>query len=202
MSTPSILPASLKFKGELSAEEDLLILGQIEGTIKHTQRVTVGKAGKVKATITAQVLRVEGTVLGDLHAERLCLLQFTARVRSRNDVRRFLRHTARDFAAVALDELRGLLSRQCLQRPCEDEGKSPKGTCGLLSWLIEVQSPPPELLDKAPRGGLPEPAGHRIGDRLAHAVDSEDVVAACGGDGIHRPEMASQLSCHFLMVMP
>lgn len=70
MSIPSILPASLKFKGELSADEDLLILGQIEGTIKHTQRVTVGKAGKVKATITAQVIKVEGTVLGDLHAER------------------------------------------------------------------------------------------------------------------------------------
>jgi cytoskeletal protein CcmA (bactofilin family) len=66
----SILPATLKFKGELTAEEDLLIQGQIEGTIKHTQRVTVGKAGKVKASITAQVIRIEGTVWGDLHAER------------------------------------------------------------------------------------------------------------------------------------
>jgi len=66
----SIIPASLKFKGELSADEDLLILGQIEGSIKHTQRVTVGKAGKVKANITAQVIKIEGTVWGDLHAER------------------------------------------------------------------------------------------------------------------------------------
>jgi len=66
----SIIPPSLKFKGELSADEDLLIQGQIEGTIKHTQRVTVGKAGKVKATISAQVIKIEGTVWGDLHAER------------------------------------------------------------------------------------------------------------------------------------
>lgn len=29
----SVLPPSLKFKGELSAQEDLLILGQVEGTI-------------------------------------------------------------------------------------------------------------------------------------------------------------------------
>lgn len=70
MSTLSILPPTLKFKGELTAEEDLLIQGQIEGTIKHTQRVMVGKAGKVKANISAQVIKVEGTVLGDLHAER------------------------------------------------------------------------------------------------------------------------------------
>lgn len=66
----SIIPASLKFKGELSADEDLLIQGQIQGTIKHSQRVTVGKAGKVKANISAQVIKIEGTVWGDLHAER------------------------------------------------------------------------------------------------------------------------------------
>lgn len=66
----SIIPPSLKFKGELSADEDLLIQGQIQGTIKHTQRVTVGKAGKVKANISAQVIKIEGTVWGDLHAER------------------------------------------------------------------------------------------------------------------------------------
>ena len=66
----SIIPASLKFKGELSADEDLLIQGQIQGTIKHTQRLTVGKAGKVKANISAQVIKVEGTVWGDLTAER------------------------------------------------------------------------------------------------------------------------------------
>ena len=66
----SVLPPTLRFKGELSADEDLLIQGTIEGTIKHTQRVTIGKEGKVKANISAQVIKVEGTVEGDLHAER------------------------------------------------------------------------------------------------------------------------------------
>ena len=66
----SVLPPTLKFKGELSAEEDLLIQGTVEGTIHHTQRVTVGKEGTVKANIRAQVIKVEGHVEGDLHAER------------------------------------------------------------------------------------------------------------------------------------
>ena len=66
----SVLPPSLKFKGELSAEEDLLIQGTIEGTIHHTQRVTVCEEGKVKANIRAQIIKVEGAVEGDLHAER------------------------------------------------------------------------------------------------------------------------------------
>ncbi|MBC7984579.1 MAG: polymer-forming cytoskeletal protein [Candidatus Obscuribacterales bacterium] len=65
----SILPPSMRFKGELSADEDLLIQGTIEGTIHHTQRVTIGKEGKIKANISANIIKVEGTVEGDLQAE-------------------------------------------------------------------------------------------------------------------------------------
>jgi cytoskeletal protein CcmA (bactofilin family) len=64
----SILPPSMRFKGDLSADEDLLIQGAIEGTIRHTQRVTIGKEGKIKASITANIIKVEGAVEGDLHA--------------------------------------------------------------------------------------------------------------------------------------
>jgi len=77
----SILPPTLRFKGELSADEDLLIQGQVEGTIKHTQRVTVGKEGRVKANISAQVIKVEGTVEGDLHAERSVYVEDTGNLR-------------------------------------------------------------------------------------------------------------------------
>jgi len=66
----SVLPPSLKFKGELSADEDLLIQGTIEGTIHHTQRVTICEEGKVKANIGAQIVKIEGSVEGDVHAER------------------------------------------------------------------------------------------------------------------------------------
>lgn len=77
----SILPPSLKFKGELTADEDLLIQGQIEGSIKHTQRVTIGKAGRVKANIIAQVIKIEGIVVGDVHAERSVALESSGNLR-------------------------------------------------------------------------------------------------------------------------
>lgn len=77
----SILPPTLRFKGELSADEDLLIQGQIEGTIKHTQRVTVGKEGKVKANISAQTIKIEGAVEGDLHAERSVYVEESGNLR-------------------------------------------------------------------------------------------------------------------------
>jgi cytoskeletal protein CcmA (bactofilin family) len=77
----SVLPPSLKFKGELSAEEDLLIQGTVEGTINHTQRVTVGEEGTVKANIRANIIRVEGTVEGDLSAEHSVRVDESGNVR-------------------------------------------------------------------------------------------------------------------------
>ena len=77
----SVLPPSLKFKGELSADEDLLIQGTIEGTIHHTQRVTVCEEGKVKANIRAQIIKVEGQVEGDLHADKSVFLAESGNLR-------------------------------------------------------------------------------------------------------------------------
>ena len=77
----SILGPSLYFKGDLTAEEDLLIQGRVEGSITHTQRLTVGAQGTVKANIRAQLVIVEGTVDGDLHAEKSVFVKETAKVR-------------------------------------------------------------------------------------------------------------------------
>ncbi len=54
----SVLGPTLYFKGDLSAEEDLLIQGRVEGSITHTQRLTVGAQGTVKANIRAQLIIV------------------------------------------------------------------------------------------------------------------------------------------------
>ena len=62
----SVLGPTLKFKGELTAEEDLLIQGQVEGSIKHTSTLRIGKDGTVKANVTAEYISVEGKVKGDL----------------------------------------------------------------------------------------------------------------------------------------
>ena len=61
----SILGPTLKFKGELTANEDLVIQGQVEGSIKHSSNLTIGEAGKLKANIEAlrvlpRALRLRG----------------------------------------------------------------------------------------------------------------------------------------------
>jgi cytoskeletal protein CcmA (bactofilin family) len=76
----SVLGPTLYFKGDLTAEEDLLIQGRVEGSITHTQRLTVGAQGTVKANIRAQLIIVEGTVEGDLQAEKAIFIKESAKV--------------------------------------------------------------------------------------------------------------------------
>ena len=76
----SILGPTLYFKGDLSADEDLLIQGRVEGSVTHTQRLTVGAQGTVKANIRAALIVVEGTVDGDLTADKSVVVKDSAKV--------------------------------------------------------------------------------------------------------------------------
>jgi len=76
----SVLGPTLHFKGDLSADEDLLIQGRVEGSVTHSQRLTVGPQGTVKANIKAQQIVVEGTVEGDLNAEKSIFVKETAKI--------------------------------------------------------------------------------------------------------------------------
>src|SRR3984893_11292782 len=78
--SPRILGPKLYFKRDLTADEDLLSQGGVEGSITHTQRLTVGAQGTVKANIRAQLIIVEGTVEGDLQAEKSVSVRDTAKV--------------------------------------------------------------------------------------------------------------------------
>src|ERR1700731_3342803 len=62
----SVLGKTLVFKGELSADEDIILQGRVEGSIHHTQSVTVGIDGVVIGDTHARSIVVEGTVEGDL----------------------------------------------------------------------------------------------------------------------------------------
>ena len=73
---------SIRIRGDLAGDEDLVVQGQVEGTITLEQNlVTVGKDGKVNATVNARVITVEGEVEGDLNGEEQVTLKKSATVR-------------------------------------------------------------------------------------------------------------------------
>ena len=66
----STLGATLRFKGDLVADEDLVIQGQVEGSILHTRSVTIGAQGRMQGNTRARRVVVEGTIDGNLYDSR------------------------------------------------------------------------------------------------------------------------------------
>ncbi|MDP9008255.1 MAG: polymer-forming cytoskeletal protein [Pseudomonadota bacterium] len=77
----SVLGPTLKFRGELSAQEDLIVQGSVEGSITHTQSLTVGTDGTMKGDIRARVIVIDGKVEGDLYATESVNIRATAKVK-------------------------------------------------------------------------------------------------------------------------
>ena len=77
----SVIGQSLVFKGKLSAQEDLLIQGRVEGSIRHNgTTLTIGAHGEVKADIVARKVIIQGAVHGDIRASDAIVLEASARV--------------------------------------------------------------------------------------------------------------------------
>lgn len=76
----SVLGPTLKFKGELTADEDLMLKGHVEGSIRHTASLRIGEEGSVKGNTRAKYITVEGTVEGDLHAGESITIKESANV--------------------------------------------------------------------------------------------------------------------------
>lgn len=76
----SVLGPTLSFKGELKADEDLLIRGKIEGSIQHSSNLKIGKEGKIKAKVNAEYIEVHGEVKGDLSGSKSVVVKDSANV--------------------------------------------------------------------------------------------------------------------------
>lgn len=65
----AILGPSIQVKGELIGSEDLVIEGKVEGTVRlRDHQLTIGRSAQVQATLEAKMIRIEGTVHGDVQA--------------------------------------------------------------------------------------------------------------------------------------
>ncbi len=71
----SVFGSTLVFRGELSADEEILIQGKVEGTIAHHKKnITIGKHGRVSALIHANSITIQGRVDGDIHGDEFVVM--------------------------------------------------------------------------------------------------------------------------------
>lgn len=63
----AMIGAKVKVKGDIVSSEDLLVEGEVSGTITLTDNeLIIGNSGRVDANVNAKIVRVEGQVTGDI----------------------------------------------------------------------------------------------------------------------------------------
>ncbi len=81
-SEKTVIGAAVTITGDLTAEEDLVIQGTVDGTIiAKEHQVTIAKEGRIKGNTLGKTLIVEGTVEGDLHGGEKVVIRPTGEVR-------------------------------------------------------------------------------------------------------------------------
>jgi cytoskeletal protein CcmA (bactofilin family) len=77
----SMLSPSISVSGDISGDEDLVLDGQMEGSISLPKNeVMIGPEGKVKANIKALKVSVEGRLTGDIKSGERVVIRHSGRV--------------------------------------------------------------------------------------------------------------------------
>jgi cytoskeletal protein CcmA (bactofilin family) len=66
--TPTYIGKTIKIKGDVVGDENIVVDGMIEGTVRIKENLTVSQGGQVKAEISAKSVQVSGTVSGSIDA--------------------------------------------------------------------------------------------------------------------------------------
>jgi cytoskeletal protein CcmA (bactofilin family) len=80
MKSPSTISTTTIVRGNVSGDGSLEILGRIEGSISMTGQVIVAPNAVVKGNVNATEIQVAGSILGNLTASDLLMLNTGARV--------------------------------------------------------------------------------------------------------------------------
>lgn len=81
-SKSAVLGATIKVKGDISGEENLLIEGQVEGSVSlASHELTIGKTGKLSANLTAKTIRIDGEVEGDITGKEKVVVTSTSQIK-------------------------------------------------------------------------------------------------------------------------
>ncbi|MEQ8486245.1 MAG: polymer-forming cytoskeletal protein [Pseudomonadales bacterium] len=77
----AMIGKTITIKGDITGEESLVIEGRVNGTVHlKNNDLTVGQSGHVTANLTANVVRIDGEVKGDISGVEKVVITKTGRV--------------------------------------------------------------------------------------------------------------------------
>lgn len=81
-SSSTTIGPSIRLKGEVTGEEDLVIQGEVEGNIQLKEHnLTVGEKGRIRADAFARTITVRGELTGDLNGVEKVTITASGKVR-------------------------------------------------------------------------------------------------------------------------
>ena len=76
----NIIGTNTSFKGDIVSDGDFRIDGKIEGTIKTSARIILGKQGSIVGDVNCNNADIEGTINGTLKVEEMLTLKSSAKI--------------------------------------------------------------------------------------------------------------------------
>lgn len=77
----AMIGPTVVIEGKITSSEDLLVEGSVSGSISAKgHEITVGTSGKLKADISAKIVRIEGSVQGDISGVEKVIISKTGNV--------------------------------------------------------------------------------------------------------------------------
>lgn len=189
----SLIGPSIVIKGELTAAEDLLIMGRVEGVIDHDQTLTVHADGMVCGEVKAKNILVEGSVEGNLYAMERVRIETTGRMTG--DVfapRVGVLEGATFKGAVDMDADTGAIAQR-FEKSAETKGYRPTDTAAAKAGDPEPSIQ--EVSEKAPSGKTSASASSSSGSTKRKSKDNDSgeshVAQASEHEGLADPAIGS-----------
>lgn len=77
----AVIGSTIKIKGEVRGEENLVIEGSVEGSVELAGHdLTIGPKGHVGANLNAKTIKVEGQITGDIKGEEKVIVTKSGRM--------------------------------------------------------------------------------------------------------------------------
>jgi cytoskeletal protein CcmA (bactofilin family) len=82
MGKTALIGPGIHVNGDISGSENLVIEGKVEGKLEFaSSQVTIGQSGKVAADIVAKLVKIEGTLQGDVEGKERVVIAKSGKVR-------------------------------------------------------------------------------------------------------------------------
>jgi cytoskeletal protein CcmA (bactofilin family) len=71
----TLVGPTMRINGSLTSQEELVLNGEMQGTIESQGRITIGASAKIEATVKAKEVIIAGSITGNVDAGERVLLR-------------------------------------------------------------------------------------------------------------------------------